>query len=527
MDIAERILLNISLLLFIWIFYKKTRHGMHMLQLESYHNDRYIRWMKKNIKRVVKLPEIIMLLIPTVLICLKGWIPAFVAYIFEILFLLVISVFTRKKKEKKAFVVTGRIKRMFIIEFIILAIIVVITNLTNSIVAIILVNVLLLAAYFMVVVINLINLPIVNLSNKKFTKMAVNKLESIPDMTIIGITGSYGKTTTKNVVNTILSQKYDSLMTPGSFNTPLGVVRTINEYMKPTNNVFVCEMGAKYVGDIKEICDIVHPQIGILTAIGPQHLDTFKSLENVRQTKLELIDSLPEDGVAFVNWEDSNIRESEINCKTIIKYGLNDKADYYAKNIEIDEQGSSFDVVIPNKEPIRVKTKLLGRLNILNIVCGVAVADYLGLTENEIKAGTKFIKPVEHRLQMRKNPNGSIIIDDAYNSNIRGAKMALEVLKNFEDKKRLVITPGIVDLGTKADEINEELGEYIADSADYVILVGKEQAKPIYKGLSNKKYPDEKICIAENLQEALDEMKKEMTENTVILLENDLPDNYL
>jgi UDP-N-acetylmuramoyl-tripeptide--D-alanyl-D-alanine ligase len=128
---------------------------------------------------------------------------------------------------------------------------------------------------------------------------------------------------------------------------------------------------------------------------------------------------------------------------------------------------------------------------------------------------------------MRKNPNGSIIIDDAYNSNIRGAKMALEVLKNFEDKKRLVITPGIVDLGTKADSINEELGEYIAESADYVILVGKEQAKPIYKGLSNKKYPDEKICIAENLQEALDEMKKEMTENTVILLENDLPDNYL
>ena len=145
-------------------------------------------------------------------------------------------------------------------------------------------------------------------------------------------------------------------------------------------------MGAKYVGDIKEITDIVNPSYGIVTAIGPQHLDTFKSLDNVRKAKLELVDSLPDVGLAFVNWEDENIRNSKIT-KNMVKFGLSKEADYYATNIDINERGSSFDVVIPGKEPIRIKTRLLGNLNILNIVGAVAIADKLGLTENEIKVG--------------------------------------------------------------------------------------------------------------------------------------------
>jgi UDP-N-acetylmuramoyl-tripeptide--D-alanyl-D-alanine ligase len=286
-------------------------------------------------------------------------------------------------------------------------------------------------------------------------------------------------------------------------------------------------MGAKYIGDVKEICDIVHPDVGVVTAIGPQHLDTFKTVENVAKTKLELVDSLPEDtGLAFVNWEDENIRKANIS-KKFVKYGLHNDSDYYADNIQITEKGSSFDVVMPNGKKINVNTKLLGSLNVLNIVAGVAIADKLGLTEAQIKMGVKFIKPVEHRLELRPNPNGSIIIDDSYNSNNRGAKMALEVLGSFKGKQRILITPGIVELGDKAYEINKELGKEATKHSDFIILVGEKQAGPMLDGLKEEKYPENKTMVAKNLDEAIKKMYELMDANTVVLLENDLPDNYL
>lgn len=519
----ETILLNICLILFAIYFYKKIRHGLHILQLENYYNDRYAVWLKKNINIVLNVKAIGMLIIPIVLILINQ---VNIAYAIELLAFIALIFTSKKKNEKKAFVVTARIKRMYMTFFILFAIVFAVCNLTNSLVSLILMNTLAILSYSFVYIVNLLNKPLEGIIRKRFCNQAHKKIKDIPNLKVVGITGSYGKTSTKYIVNTILSQKYNTLMTPESYNTTMGVVRTINEHLNSTHQLFVCEMGAKYVGDIKEICDIVEPQYGILTAIGPQHLDTFKSIDNVRKTKLELIDSLPENGIAFVNWEDENIRNSHIT-KNMIKFGLSKEADYYAKNISITEFGSQFDVVIPNKEPITIKTKLLGKLNILNIVGAVAIADKLGLSEEEIKIGVRYIKPVPHRLELKQNPNGSIIIDDAYNSNNRGAKMALEVLKNFEGRKRILITPGIVELGDKADEINGELGKNAADSSDFVILVGEKQAKPILKGLKAKKYPENKIFVAKNLQEALNKMNQIMDSNSVVLLENDLPDNYL
>ena len=182
---------------------------------------------------------------------------------------------------------------------------------------------------------------------------------------------------------------------------------------------------------------------------------------------------------------------------------------------------------MPNKDRIKIKTKLLGELNILNIVGAVAIADSLGMTADEIKVGAKYLRPVPHRLQLKQNPNGSIIIDDAYNSNVKGASMALDVLRSFEKKQRVLITPGIVELGDKTEEINREFGRKAAECADYVILVGKEQTKPIFTGLKDRHYPENQTYIAENLNDALMQMNKITGSNTVILLENDLPDNYL
>lgn len=520
----EKILLNVSLVLFLVFFYQRTRHGLHILQLENYYNDRYAYWMKRYIKKVLDLKVIILLLIPINLFCINQ---VNLAFAFEIIAFIWLILTFKKQKEKKAFVVTSRIKRMYATYLLMFVIIVFCANLLNYKIVLSIANILAMISYTFIYVVNLVNRPIEKSIRKGFCNKANKKLKSIPGLKVVGITGSYGKTSTKYIVNTILSQKYNTLMTPESYNTTMGVVRTINEKLMPTHQLFICEMGAKYLGDIKEICDIVNPTYGILTAIGPQHLDTFKSLENVRKTKLELIDSLPEnEGLAFVNWEDENIRQSKIT-KNMVKFGLTNEADYYAENIEITERGSTFDVVIPGKSSIKVKTKLLGKLNILNIVGAVAIADKLGLSEEEIKIGVKYIKPVPHRLELRQNPNGSIIIDDAYNSNNRGAKMALEVLKSFENKKRILITPGIVELGDKSEEINKELGNNAAKSSDFIILVGEEQAKPIYKGIIEENYPKENVFIAKNLEEAINKMNQILTSNSVVLLENDLPDNYL
>lgn len=519
----QNILIGLNLILFLIFFYKRAREGLHILQLENYYNDRYAVWMKRYIKKVFNLKVIIVLLIPIILLRFDI---TNIALILNIIIYLMLIATAKKTKEKKAFVVTARIRRMYLTYLLIFAVIVLIAIFVDFKIAIIVANIFAMIAYTFVYLVNLINKPMEKSIRKTFCVKASKKLKEIPNLKVIGITGSYGKTSTKYAVNTILSQKFNTLMTPESYNTTMGVVRTINENLTSTHQLFICEMGAKYVGDIKEICDIVKPEFGIVTAIGPQHLDTFHSLDNVKKTKLELVDALPQNGLAFVNWEDENIKKAKIP-QNAVKFGLTKKADYYAENIDITEHGSTFDVVLPDKEKIQIKTKLLGELNILNIVGAVAIADKLGMTAEEIKIGAKYLKPVPHRLQLKQNPNGSIIIDDAYNSNIKGAKMALDVLKSFENKQRVLITPGIVELGDKANQINRELGKKAAECADYVILVGAEQTVPILNGLQDRHYPKQNTFIAKNLDEALQEMNRITSNNTVILLENDLPDNYL
>ena len=515
-------LTNLVLFLFIIYFYKTNRKGLHIFQLEHYYQDRYAKWLRDNKDQTFNFNNLALLFISSAILAFS----IKIGYIVLALTYLVLIFSVKKKKEKKAFVVTARVKRQYITYLILIALIVAFINFYNDIYALIALNIIAAFTYFFVYIVASINKPIEFCISRKFCKKATKKLKAIPEFKVVGVTGSYGKTSTKYIINTILSQKYNSIMTPESYNTTMGVVRTINEKIEPLHQLFVCEMGAKYVGDIKEICDIVHPDFAVITAIGPQHLDTFGTVENVSKTKLELVDSLTDDGVAFVNWEDENIRKAKIT-KKLVKYGLSKNADYYAENIEITEKGSSFDVVMPNKSRISVKTKLLGNLNILNIVCGVAIADKLGLTEEQIKMGIKYIKPVEHRLELRPNPNGSIIIDDSYNSNVRGSKMALEVLGSFKDRQRILITPGIVDLGDKAYELNKNLGKEATKHCDFIMFVGEKQAVPMLDGVKEEKYPEDKVFVAKNLDEAIQKMYQMMDSKTVVLLENDLPDNYL
>lgn len=520
------ILLNCYLLITYFYFLHKLRHGFHILQLESYMNLRYIKWMKKNKEKIITLRELL-LIIPSILI----FFDITIGLCINIGILLLLLLGRNTYKEKKPLVITNRIKRLYCTISLFLIVFIIFSNIfINHIlifgILVAILNLALIFSYFKVISVNTLNLPIEFRIQKGYYTKANNKLKQMHNLKVIGITGSYGKTSTKYILSTILGEKFNVLMTPESYNTTMGVVKTINENLKPTHEIFVCEMGAKRIGDIKEICDLVNPNYAVLTAIGPQHLETFKSIENIKKTKLELVDSLTKNGVAFLNYQDENIKKSKID-KNKITFGLDKTYDYYADNIIINEKGSSFDVYTKSGDIIPIKTKLLGKLNIVNIVGAISVAKELGMNIDQIKSGARFLKPVPHRLELKQNVNGSIIIDDAYNSNIEGAKMALEVLKKFKERTRILITPGIVELGEHSEEYNKILGMEAANSSDYIILVGKKQSQMIIKGLEEKNYPNKKIFVAQDLNEALKKMNEIITPKSVILLENDLPDNYL
>lgn len=520
---TDIIIYNLVFLLFIIYFSKKTRNGIHMLQLESYKNERYGKWIKNNKNKVWNKKEILFIF-PIILYILRKNLYANILLI--LITFILISTY-KNEKQKKPLVVTSRVKRMYATYICLIALLFIILNVSNNKINILLFNIFItIISYYLVIVINIVNSPIEKNIQKKFYNNAKKKIKDMPNLRVIGITGSFGKTSTKYILSNILMQKYDVLMTPASYNTTLGVVRTINENMKPTNQVFVCEMGAKNIGDIKEICDLVNPEYGIVTSIGNQHLETFKTLDNIKKTKMELIDSLPSEGLGFLNYDDENI----VTCKTdknIVKFGLNSDNEFWAEDITINEKGSNFTICSKDGKKIEVKTKLLGEHNILNIVGATAIAYKMGLNDNEIKLGIKTLKPVPHRLEMKTLPNGNVIIDDAYNSNVKGAKMALDVLKLFNDRKKILVTPGIVDLGDSAYECNKNLGKQATESADFIILVGEKAAKPIYDGIKETNYNLENVYIAKDLEDALSKMNSLMQDKSVVLLENDLPDNYL
>lgn len=363
--------------------------------------------------------------------------------------------------------------------------------------------------------------PVEKIITLYFINDAKRILASRPDLKIIGITGSYGKTSTKFILSTILSEKYSVLTPPASYNTTLGVVRVIREQLQPDDELFVCEMGSRHIGDIKEICDIVHPQNAIITSIGPQHLDTFGSIDGVKKGKFEIIQSLNGDSYGIFASSNDDIIElyDKTSCKKLIA-GFRACDDIRAENIAVSSNGSSFDLIFPDGTKKSCTTSLLGKHNISNILVSAAAAYVYGLTPDQIARGISKITPVEHRLQIvRKSP--VTVIDDAFNSSPNGASAALDVLSQFENKK-IIITPGFVELGEFEDKYHLEFGKKIADCADMAILVGEKRTSKIFEGIDNKI----EVKVVNSLFDATALLNTIAKDGDVVLFENDLPDNY-
>lgn len=524
------ILFSVATALYLWACVMSFLSGTHMFQLNSYAYSTHIKWLCKNpyhiASNLLTVVFAVIAFLTDMVIQPGGIITVTLHIIFAAAFLLSALSNIQRGEEKTPLVFTARVKRLFV-TYCILTLAVAafawhcfMTDKSGYS------YVILLAGYALMPVIlllsNLINTPAEKAVKRYYLNDAVKMLKACPDLTVVGITGSYGKTSMKHFLSTILKQKYNVLIPPKNYNTPMGIVKTVRSELRGYHEIFVCEMGAKKVGEIKELCDIVHPKHGIITSIGPQHLESFKSIENIIKTKFELADNI-NGGKLYLNYDNEYI--SENGREGAVTYGTAEGVDYYGKDIKADRNGTTFTVVYPDKTEHTFTTCLLGAHNVTNLCGAIAMARDLGVEDSDIEEGISKITPVPHRLQMSEK-GGIIIIDDAYNSNPNGCRAALKALSLFEEYK-ILVTPGMVELGEKEEELNREFGTEAAEVCDFVVLVGEKQTRPILAGLCDAGYPDEKIYVAENLGDAMKKVYSiETDRKKCVLLENDLPDNY-
>jgi UDP-N-acetylmuramoyl-tripeptide--D-alanyl-D-alanine ligase len=371
-------------------------------------------------------------------------------------------------------------------------------------------------------------MPVEWITNRWYYNDARRILRGMKGLTVIGITGSYGKTSTKHYLYRILAEKYNVLMTPGSFNTTLGVVRTVRERLKPFHDVFIVEMGAKQRDDIAEICRLVNPSIGIITAVGEQHLESFKSIENVQRTKFELIDALPSDGVAILNNDFPYIANRAVtNVDKVFRYTSGTgEADYRIADVAYGRGESSFAIESAEGKTEPMTTRLVGIHNLSNILAGYIAGKTLGMTDGEMRYAISQIEQVEHRLSIKQAAGGVTVIDDAFNSNPHGAAMALDVLASFTDGRRVVVTPGMIELGAKQAQYNLEFGAKMASSCDYAIVVGAYNREAILAGLTDGGFEEKSIYTARDFAAASAHLAEVVRAGDVVLYENDLPDTF-
>jgi len=358
-------------------------------------------------------------------------------------------------------------------------------------------------------------------TRQKFIRRAKRKLFSAPHKNLIriGITGSYGKTSVKNILAKMLEKKFTTAVSPASFNTPMGFAKTVNDVLQPDTEVLIFEMGLRYTRDIAYLCKLFEPQHGILTSIGTAHIETMGSQEAIKHEKSQLVYALPQEGIAVLNGASPLCEEvfSELNLENKFLANLDE-----VKNIKVSAEGCEFELF-----GVKCKTRLLGKHNIENIVMCARLAHELGVTAEQIAEAVGELEPTPHRLQLINADNGVVILDDSYNATAQGTQAALEVLGLFTvANRRVVQTPGIVELGKHANEVNFEYGKQIAATATDVIVVNQANREAIVAGLRAGDFDEARVHAVKSLDEAIALYPTLLSAGDVLLIANDLPDLF-
>lgn len=380
---------------------------------------------------------------------------------------------------------------------------------------------------FFIIFSSILITPIDNFSKNRLAQKAKNKISTLNNLKTVAIVGSYAKTSTKNMLYTLLWKDFYVVKTPKSFNTPVAIASTILNYLKPNTEIFIVEMDAYHPGDIKKLCKIAKPDIAIITAIAPQHLERFGSLEKLVKTQFEVQDSLKEDGLMFLNSLDEQTMEHFIKLdeeKNVISFG-GEMDKFKVENLTQNNNTLNFDLIL-DKENIKIELPLKGEHNAYNFLAAAAIAYKLGLPAKTIGERAKLILPTEHRLEITKTGNLTLI-DNSYNTNPKVVISSLKLLKETgEGKTKILITPGLIEQGPNTKMENITFIKNAAKVADEIIIVGESFKKYLTEGLEESKFPKDKIHYSKSTQLSLELAHKLANEETVVLLENDLPDQY-
>jgi UDP-N-acetylmuramoyl-tripeptide--D-alanyl-D-alanine ligase len=377
--------------------------------------------------------------------------------------------------------------------------------------------------------------PLESTLRRMFRERARRRLQE-SKVKVIGVTGSFGKTSTKDYLAHILGGRYKVIKTPKSYNTLVGVSLTINNDFDPQAGYeyYVIEMGAYMPGEIKRICDLTRPQIGIIVAIGPQHLERFGAPEKIVTAKYELVQAIPKEGFVAFNWDDPRVRGMAERGHPDTRIGVScadppaEDARLIAGNIRHSLEGLAFDVADRSTGEERTfTTSLIGLHNVTNILLATAVARQLGMSLNEIALRVTTLMATEHRLKQTRLPNGITMLDDAYNTNPVGSANALQVLALNKNGRRVLITPGMIELGDLQEAENEKLGRLAAEVCTDIVLVGVEQTRPIQRGVKSvTTFDPSRLHVFDTVTEAIQWYQRELRQGDAVLILNDLPDNY-
>jgi len=536
--------IGISALNALLLFFSSMKFLL-VLQQCGYRGKRFFKWLD-NKETPYKSRLMLLCLLAFLFFCVLNMcfaslvgeeITSFFGFMSYLLFIFIYIKSERHVNAKVPLKITRRLIRLCITYFILLAAITFgVILLIDYLAFLINVNVVAILRYALVCLVPMlipyilicaygINEPFERISRKRYLRLAVEKLDST-NVIKIGITGSYGKTSVKEILKTILSQKFRVLASPASYNTPLGIALTVKD-LDSTHDVFIAEMGARAKGEIKELAQMVKPKYALITGINNQHLESFGDIENIKNTKFELVENLVDGGVAFFASDNQGSIEL-MNRFNGEKYsaGLSGEDNLVtATDIKTEARGTTFTLNIKGEEPVKCATTLLGNHSVKNILLASAVAYKMGLTPKEIALGINRIQTIGHRLELLPNNKNIIIIDDSYNSSVDGVGAAMEVLDTFNGRK-IVVTPGLVELGKIESVANFEMGKTLAKHADLVIVIGKHNAVNLINGMVDAGMSKDNIKFAKSLSKGNELLNEIMTEGDVVLFENDLPDNY-
>lgn len=358
---------------------------------------------------------------------------------------------------------------------------------------------------------------------------------------VIGITGSYGKTSTKVLINDLLSIKYKSYATPKSHNTlfgiaqvkfVIGLVSSVMNYLKKDTEYFLAEMGAYKIGEIEELTRAYPPDIGVLTGLTTMHFERFGSLENTIQAKSELILGLPNGGTLYINTSNEILykiwrEQLKLGRLKVYSYGFNQDADFRVETKTVTAKGTEFSVYYKDAS-YDFYTKIIGLGNINNIAGAIAVALNEGVTIEEIQKKIPEIEQIEARMQVIDNGTGVLLINNGFSSNPESFKQSMETLKVFDSQYKIFVTPGIFELGDITENTHRALAHLMPSEIDLVLLLGKDRNNPrltgLYEGLKDIGYEMDKVDYIDDIKDFYGKITQRGLIPSVVLMENDVND---